>query len=214
MVALKQERRLKLFARDHTGEWRFLLQYPIVAASGKPGPKLREGDHQVPEGIYRVRSLNPQSKFYLALELDYPNAFDLRQARAEGRRNLGGDIMIHGKWVSTGCIALGDSAAQDIYVLASETGLRNIQVILAPSDLRFETSMQLADGISSGPKWTKELYADLQHEMQQLGSGGESTGTLLLRYADAGIPPDVQLYQAATNFLTALQALTEPTKKP
>jgi murein L,D-transpeptidase YafK len=71
-------------------------------ASGKAGPKLREGDGQVPEGIYRIDGLNPNSSYHLSLKLNYPNDFDLEQARTEGRTELGGDIFIHGKAVSIG----------------------------------------------------------------------------------------------------------------
>jgi murein L,D-transpeptidase YafK len=44
--------------------------YPIQAASGVPGPKLKEGDRQVPEGIYRLVLLNPNSRYHVSLRLD------------------------------------------------------------------------------------------------------------------------------------------------
>jgi murein L,D-transpeptidase YafK len=103
---------------------KFLRRYPILAASGGPGPKLREGDRQVPEGIYAVESLNPNSRFHLALRLDYPNAFDREMAAADGRANLGGDIMIHGSDVSIGCLAMGNEAAEDLFVLAGRRAFR------------------------------------------------------------------------------------------
>ena len=56
--------------------------YPVLGASGVLGPKLKEGDRQVPEGVYRVPELNPNSDFHLSLRLDYPNEFD----RAQGAR--------------------------------------------------------------------------------------------------------------------------------
>lgn len=55
MVGLKQEEQLQVYA---AGRMRFVRAYPIQAASGEAGPKLREGDGQVPEGIYRIESLN------------------------------------------------------------------------------------------------------------------------------------------------------------
>jgi hypothetical protein len=56
LVGLKEERVLQLYAVDATGTNRFIRSYPILAASGGLGPKVREGDRQVPEGIlsYRV----------------------------------------------------------------------------------------------------------------------------------------------------------------
>src|SRR5688572_1161084 len=65
LVGLKAERRLEVYAADSTGVMRRIRAYPILAASGVAGPKLREGDRQVPEGIYRIESLNPNSRFHL-----------------------------------------------------------------------------------------------------------------------------------------------------
>src|SRR5436190_17143820 len=74
-VGLKAERVLQVYAKNGINGYRFLRSYPILAASGGPGPKLREGDLQVPEGIYPVESLNPNSRFHLSLRIGYPNAF-------------------------------------------------------------------------------------------------------------------------------------------
>ena len=83
------------------------------------GHKACEGDGRTPEGLYRVCSKNPKSKFHLALGISYPNAQDARRALRAGqispeicramisaqknRRRpawdtpLGGWIMIHGE---------------------------------------------------------------------------------------------------------------------
>src|ERR1043166_8397494 len=61
LVGLKQEKQLELWVSDGSSEFRFLKTYPILAASGTSGPKLREGDRQVPEGLYQIESLNPNS---------------------------------------------------------------------------------------------------------------------------------------------------------
>ena len=76
--------------------------------SGRLGPKLKEGDRQVPEGLYRVESLNPNSRYHLSLRVNYPNEQDKSYGRLDGRNNLGTDIMIHGKDCSIGCLAMGD----------------------------------------------------------------------------------------------------------
>src|SRR5262249_22886762 len=136
LVGLKEERQLEVYASSSAGPYQFIRSYPILAASGTLGPKLKEGDRQVPEGIYAIEALNPNSRFHLSLRVGYPNTFDREQARNEGRANLGGDIMIHGKAVSIGCLAVGDVAAEDLFVLAADVGLTNITVILAPVDFR------------------------------------------------------------------------------
>jgi hypothetical protein len=61
-----------------------LKTYPILAGSGTLGPKLVEGDGQVPEGLYRVESLNPNSSFHLALRVNYPNEFDRAKGKLDG----------------------------------------------------------------------------------------------------------------------------------
>src|SRR5262245_20833196 len=66
LVALKREARLELWARS-ADRWTFVRSYLIRAGSGRLGPKLHEGDHQVPEGEYAVTALNPASRYHLSL---------------------------------------------------------------------------------------------------------------------------------------------------
>src|SRR5258706_7698784 len=56
LVGLKQERALEVWASAQGGELRHLKTYPILGASGTLGPKLAEGDAQVPEGLYSIES--------------------------------------------------------------------------------------------------------------------------------------------------------------
>jgi len=87
----KQESELELWMmRDD----RFTLfaKYPICRWSGRLGPKLKEGDHQSPEGFYTVssRQLNPNSRWHRSFNLGFPNSFD----RSHGR--TGSFLMVHG----------------------------------------------------------------------------------------------------------------------
>ena len=161
LVGLKQERMLEVYAAGTDEPFKFVCSYPILAASGVPGPKLREGDRQVPEGIYRVRELNPNSSFHLSLWLNYPNEFDLARAAEEGRTEPGSEIMIHGDARSRGCLAMGDPASEDLFVLAALSGIGNISVILAPTDLRREPFPPP----SGAPAWTGDLYQRLRDEL-------------------------------------------------
>ena len=137
LAAFKDTRRLELYASATTdGVLRFVHAWDILAASGGPGPKLREGDGQVPEGIYAVTALNPNSAYHVSLRLDYPNADDRAQGERDGRTRLGGDIMIHGRAASVGCLAMGDPAAEELFLLAARCGLANLSVLIAPTDLR------------------------------------------------------------------------------
>lgn len=161
-IGLKEERLLQVYAAGADEQFRFICSYPVLAASGVAGPKLREGDRQVPEGIYRVPELNPNSLFHLSIRLDYPNEYDRARGAEEGRAKLGGDIMIHGDARSRGCLAMGDPAAEDLFVLAAVTGIENVNVILAPADFRARESIDAPKG---APNWTGKLYESIAREL-------------------------------------------------
>ncbi len=167
LVALKDQKLLQLWASGPDSPFKLIRTYPILAASGRLGPKLKEGDRQVPEGIYKIESLNPNSRYHLALRINYPNDFDRRQAKRQGRTNLGGDIMLHGSNASIGCLAMGDRAAEDLFILAARTGIKNITVILTPVDFR---TTQLPDATDPLPPWTNELYEQIKTKLSALKS--------------------------------------------
>ena len=156
LVGLKRERELQVYAGPSPSALRHVFTVPVLAASGRLGPKLREGDRQVPEGLYRIESLNPNSRFHVSLRIGYPNAHDRARALEEQRVGLGGDIMIHGSAVSIGCLAVGDVAAEDLFVLAAETG---------PVDFRRTT---LPTGFRPSRPWVPELHAEIQDRLRTL----------------------------------------------
>jgi murein L,D-transpeptidase YafK len=156
---------LEIYARSGTNDFNFIRAYPVRAASGVAGPKLREGDRQVPEGIYKIELLNPNSSYHLSLRVGYPNDFDRAQARKENRTKLGGDIMIHGAAVSIGCLAMGDETAEDLFVLAADTGIEHIKVIFSPVDFRAGKSVPKDVKL---PDWTPTLYAEIRTNLVKL----------------------------------------------
>jgi hypothetical protein len=165
LVALKAEKKLELWASGD-GEYRLIRDYDILAASGTAGPKLRQGDRQVPEGVYRIVGLNPNSNFHLSMKLNYPNSFDLFHAAREGRDDPGSDIFIHGKDRSIGCLAMGDAAIDELFVLVARVGVDHVKVVIAPHDPR---AYPLDPGTGELPIWTDELYAMIASEIQALG---------------------------------------------
>lgn len=139
LLGLKAEKRLEVHATDATGAtgpWKPVASYAVLAASGGPGPKLREGDGQVPEGLYRIVLLNPNSRFHVSLRVDYPSDDDRVHARADGREQLGGDIMVHGGQASIGCLAIGDPAIEEVFTLAARVGIGQVDILILPHDLR------------------------------------------------------------------------------
>ena len=160
MLVLKKEKEIQLYTHQGSG-WRYIVSIRIRAASGHAGPKLKQGDKQVPEGIYRVVDFNPHSMFHLSMGLNYPNDFDVQRARAEGRHNLGDNIFIHGNAVSIGCIAIGDGGINVLFPLAVKLGVNRIAVIIAPRDFRLKAPVF---SHATNP-WMRRLYLDLQRYM-------------------------------------------------
>ncbi|MFN8643635.1 MAG: hypothetical protein U0802_18990 [Candidatus Binatia bacterium] len=167
LLGLKQERELQLYAAGQGQPLRFIRSYAILGASGRLGPKLREGDFQVPEGIYGIDYLNPRSIAHLSLALSYPNDFDRARAAEDGRdqSNLGNAIMIHGGWKSVGCLAVGDPAAEDLFVLAADSGWDSAVVVISPVDFRRRA---LPAGFRAPVPWLPQLYGQIRARMYTL----------------------------------------------
>ena len=54
---------------------------------------------------------------------------------------------------------MGDEAAEDLFVLAADTGLKNASVILTPVDFRRGKSVPKGTRV---PAWSQELYSQIQ----------------------------------------------------
>lgn len=155
LIAIKDEKVMHLWASNDDDNFKLIISYPIKAASGLLGPKLREGDRQVPEGLYNIVGFNPNSSFHLSMKINYPNPYDLKYAKAEGRDQPGTNIFIHGRAVSVGCLAMGDDAIEELFTLVHEVGLANTQVLISPTDPS-KNKLVVPNG---APLWTSELYA-------------------------------------------------------
>ena len=125
--AYKKESELEVWKQNASGQYVLVKTFPMCRWSGQLGPKVREGDRQVPEGFYSITpgAMNPNSSFYLSFNVGYPNAYD----RAHGR--TGALIMVHGACSSMGCFSMTDQQIADIYALARESfagGQQSIQM--------------------------------------------------------------------------------------
>ena len=133
----KKEAELEIWKMKSNGEYALLKAYPMCRWSGQLGPKKREGDMQVPEGFYTIApgQMNPNSHYYLAFNVGYPNAYD----RAYGR--TGGNVMVHGVCSSAGCFSMTDDQVADIYAIARDLfagGQREIQLQSYPFHMTAE----------------------------------------------------------------------------
>ena len=129
--AFKKEAELEIWKQQADGQYTLLKTYPMCRWSGQLGPKVKEGDRQVPEGFYTITpgQMNPNSAYYLSFNVGYPNAYD----RAHGYS--GGSIMVHGACSSAGCFSMTDEQIAEIYAIAREAfggGQRAIQMQSLP----------------------------------------------------------------------------------
>jgi murein L,D-transpeptidase YafK len=129
--AYKKEAELEIWKQKSDGRYVYLKSFPMCRWSGQLGPKIREGDRQVPEGFYTITpgQMNPNSNYYLSFNVGYPNAYD----RAYGYS--GGSIMVHGACSSAGCFSMTDEQIAEIYAIAREAfngGQKAIQMQSLP----------------------------------------------------------------------------------
>lgn len=133
IVAYKEEKVLEIFAKNSKDRnYKKLVDYPICQQSGRLGPKWKQGDLQVPEGLYQIDRFNPVSTYYLSLGINYPNKADYLRSDAVDR---GGDIFIHGECVTVGCLPMTNDLIQEIYlyaIQARQNGQEDIPVYIFP----------------------------------------------------------------------------------
>jgi murein L,D-transpeptidase YafK len=125
VLVQKAERRLQLMRNGEV-----LRTYKIALGLRPEGHKEYEGDFRTPEGVYHLSRRNPNSEYFLSIQIDYPNDRDMKRARRLGQRP-GGAIMIHGQpnvprkprdyysnvdWTE-GCIAVSNSDMVEIWLM-------------------------------------------------------------------------------------------------
>lgn len=160
--AFKTEKKVEVWAKNNCDTaFTLIKEIPICEISGEIGPKRRSQDLQVPEGFYRISELNPYSKYYLSMKINYPNASDSIRG-VKGR--LGNLIYIHGGCESSGCIAIADDKIKELYVICIEAynaGQIEIPVTIYPARLDDKTYARLTTSYSKN-KDKISLWADLK----------------------------------------------------
>ena len=138
LIVYKKKRKVELYSQG-----KIVKVFPIGLGLNPVPPKDRQGDYATPEGLYKVCGKIPESNYYMALILNYPNIEDASRGLKKGlitkkeheailkaiqdnkcppfNTKLGGQIEIHGMgsrsdW-TWGCIALDNPAIQELYKL-------------------------------------------------------------------------------------------------
>jgi murein L,D-transpeptidase YafK len=140
--AFKSEQQLEVWIQDST-LYRLFRTYRICKVPGLLGPKRKEGDLQVPEGLYWINVFNPQSNYHLSLGINYPNSSDRILSDPV---SPGGEIFIHGDCVSVGCLPITDEKIRELYLLAldaREAGQNQIPVHIFPCYMNAEKKQNL-----------------------------------------------------------------------
>ncbi len=152
--AFKQEQKLEAWVKaEKDAKFQLFKSYDFCKSSGKLGPKRKEGDLQIPEGVYHINRFNPKSKFHLSLGLNYPNASDLILSDKE---KPGSDIFLHGGCVTVGCIPITNEKIRELYLLASFAKSANqskIPVHIFPFKMSINNIGKYGKQNSNNPFW-------------------------------------------------------------
>ena len=123
VLVLKHKRILRLLHGKNV-----LKEYRVSLGRSPLGPKMQQGDHKTPEGVYVLDSRNNHSRYHKSLHISYPTS---GQGEAARRRGVtpGGDVFVHGlpnryhgpsaanriyDWTD-GCIAVTDAEMDEIW---------------------------------------------------------------------------------------------------
>jgi murein L,D-transpeptidase YafK len=123
LIVIKHKGIMEAYADDE-----LIKTYKVSIGQHPVGDKEFEGDKKTPEGSYRINDKNPNSGYYKNLGVSYPNAGDIKEAKAKGL-SPGGEIKIHGlkngigfigkfhrfiNWTA-GCIAVTNEEMDELY---------------------------------------------------------------------------------------------------
>jgi murein L,D-transpeptidase YafK len=158
----KTEKSLELWAKNSTDStYKMIREFQICELSGSVGPKRRVRDLQVPEGFYHISELNPYSRYYLSMQINYPNASDsIRGVRG----HLGNLIYIHGECLSSGCIAITNDRIKELFVYCIEaynSGQKKIEISIYPTRMNDKNFTNLTSQYSKS-KDKISLWTDLK----------------------------------------------------
>lgn len=136
IVVTKGKRSLQLYSAG-----RVVRTYRVALGLSPVEDKIKAGDRRTPEGEFYICMKNARSKFYLSLELSYPNlrhaerglrdglitraqynqivrALEKRRVPPQNTR-LGGELFIHGNGSQSdwtwGCVALDDKDIKELF---------------------------------------------------------------------------------------------------
>jgi murein L,D-transpeptidase YafK len=208
--AFKTEKKIELWAKNTCDSiFTLVKEFPICEISGEIGPKRCSRDLQVPEGFYHINELNPYSKYYLSMRINYPNASDSIRGN---RAHLGNLIYIHGNCESSGCIAITDEKIKELFVYCIEaysSGQKQIDIAIFPAKLTDATYARLTKANSKN-KDKISLWTDLKmsYDLFNLRKGQQTVKYLPDGTHEISIAPKTEFQPAGSTVPVAIQGPT------
>lgn len=179
--AFKKEEQFEVWVKGKGMDtFAFYKLYKICAMSGFLGPKLKQGDKQIPEGVYYINEFNPYSNYHLSLGINYPNRADSILG-VKGR--WGGDIYIHGACESIGCLPITTKRVKEVYILAMQAryfGQKRIPVHIFPCRLTRENYKSISKS------YNNPAFSRLWGSLRSLYIYFEATHVLPRTFIDDG----------------------------
>ncbi|MEZ4936979.1 MAG: L,D-transpeptidase family protein [Crocinitomicaceae bacterium] len=157
--ALKKEMDLEVWIQKSDGKYHLFKTYKFCSFSGILGPKMKQGDLQIPEGVYTIDRFNPWSNFYLSLGVSYPNKADRINSPYKSK---GGDIFIHGNCVTIGCIPITDEFIKEFYVLCVESKNKGHEIPVHIFPFRMNFDLKTIPSYSEYAEGAEKLWPNLQ----------------------------------------------------
>lgn len=139
-------------------KYRLFKSYDICANSGELGPKRSDDDNQVPEGFYKIETLNPKSNYHLSMKINYPNSSDLILKKG---LNPGSAVMLNGDCAAIDGLSMSNDKIAELYLLCLEARSRNkpVNIDIYPVKFSAENMKMLEENY---PKSQLSFWKDLK----------------------------------------------------
>jgi hypothetical protein len=144
-LGLYEKMKFEVFVKDSQGRFLKFKEMKTNGANGSFGPKIAEGDNQVPEGLFRLSNSHAYSSRFAATHVGF--GYDSRtRDNTFSVPSFGGDIKIHGSGdsLTKGCVALSNPMAVDIAAMVQKNPGRSSLLVLPTNskDIDAVTSKQ------------------------------------------------------------------------
>lgn len=152
---------LELYLEDSKGNLHKFKSFDSQGIVGTPGPKLREGDFQVPEGEFNIDPPTAVSKRFISMGVN---------ANPNNHAGRGTNIKIHGSGTSEGCIVLTNVGVTELagYVGIGNRGKGGVTALITPFKMDREDYRSYTNKMDpeTKRKWSREMksHPDLKND--------------------------------------------------